>query len=138
MSETTDKNDILRSTADYLKNHPFKFLGLLASFGILSGGLIFFQYCIQNNLRFPIEMLSTPAALIWLSIGSIYVTLIFMVIVFMPMLMSKLAETLDVSQQTINSYEVARRRVPVSALPTLAILFEVSVDELLGKEDKQT
>ncbi len=50
----------------------------------------------------------------------------------------QLAETLDVSQQTINSYEVARRRVPVSALPTLATLFEVSVDELLGKEDKQT
>jgi transcriptional regulator with XRE-family HTH domain len=50
----------------------------------------------------------------------------------------QLAETLNVSQQTINSYEVARRRVPVSALPTLAILFEVSVDELLGKEDKQT
>ena len=50
----------------------------------------------------------------------------------------QLAETLNVSQQTINSYEVARRRVPVSALPTLAILFEVSVDELLGKEGKQT
>jgi len=49
----------------------------------------------------------------------------------------QLAETLEVSQQTINSYEVARRRVPVSALPTLATLFEVSVDELLGKENKQ-
>lgn len=48
----------------------------------------------------------------------------------------QLAETLDVSQQTINSYEVARRRVPVSALPTLASLFEVSIDELLGKESQ--
>ena len=48
----------------------------------------------------------------------------------------QLAEALEVSQQTINSYEVARRRVPVSALPTLASLFEVSVDELLGKESQ--
>jgi hypothetical protein len=29
----------------------------------------------------------------------------------------------------INSYEVARRRVPVSALPILARLFGVTVDE---------
>lgn len=50
----------------------------------------------------------------------------------------QLAETLSVSQQTINSYEVARRRVPVSALPTLANLFEISIDELLGKQDKHT
>jgi transcriptional regulator with XRE-family HTH domain len=49
----------------------------------------------------------------------------------------KLAEALDVSQQTINSYEVARRRVPVSALPILAELFDVSVDELLGSGNKK-
>lgn len=44
----------------------------------------------------------------------------------------QMAEALGVSQQTINSYEVARRRVPVSALPILAQLFGVGVDELLG------
>ena len=44
----------------------------------------------------------------------------------------QLADTLGVSQQTVNSYEVARRRVPVSALPTLAQLFGISIDELLG------
>ena len=32
----------------------------------------------------------------------------------------QMAELLGVSQQTINSYEVGRRRIPVSALPTLA------------------
>ena len=49
----------------------------------------------------------------------------------------QMAETLDVSQQTINSYEVARRRIPVSALPVLAELFDVSVDELLGAGNKK-
>ncbi|MCP4278292.1 MAG: helix-turn-helix domain-containing protein [Gammaproteobacteria bacterium] len=45
----------------------------------------------------------------------------------------QMAEGLGVSQQTVNSYEVARRRVPVSALPTLARLFNVTTDELLGE-----
>lgn len=45
----------------------------------------------------------------------------------------QMAEALSVSQQTINSYEVARRRIPVSALPILAKLFSVSVDDLLGE-----
>jgi len=49
----------------------------------------------------------------------------------------QLAETLDVSQQTINSYEVTRRRIPVSALPVLAGLFDVSVDERLGAGNKK-
>lgn len=49
----------------------------------------------------------------------------------------QLAETLNVSQQTINSYEVARRRFPVSALPALAQLFGITVDELLGTANKQ-
>ena len=47
----------------------------------------------------------------------------------------QMAEALGVSQQTINSYEVARRRVPVSALPTLAKLFKVSIEELLGEAE---
>ena len=44
----------------------------------------------------------------------------------------QLAETLAASQQTINSYEVGRRRVPVSLVPQLAERFGISVDELLG------
>lgn len=50
----------------------------------------------------------------------------------------QMADTLGVSQQTINSYEVARRRVPVSALPILAQLFNLSIDELLGKQSKRS
>lgn len=45
----------------------------------------------------------------------------------------QVAEALSVSQQTINSYEVGRRRIPVSALPALAKLLSVSIDELLGE-----
>jgi len=50
----------------------------------------------------------------------------------------QMAETLGVSQQTINSYEVARRRVPASTLPILAKLLTVSIDELLGEQSKKT
>jgi len=46
----------------------------------------------------------------------------------------QLAETLGVSQQTINSYEVGRRRVPVSALPTLARTLGVSLEALIGEK----
>lgn len=49
----------------------------------------------------------------------------------------QMAEALGVSQQTVNSYEVARRRVPVSALPVLARLLTVSIDELLGEQPKK-
>ena len=49
----------------------------------------------------------------------------------------QMAEALGVSQQTVNSYEVARRRIPTSALPALAKLLSSSVDELvLGDEAK--
>jgi transcriptional regulator with XRE-family HTH domain len=40
--------------------------------------------------------------------------------------------TLEIAQQTYANYEVARARPSVSMLPTLAQLFGVSVDELLG------
>ena len=49
----------------------------------------------------------------------------------------QVAEALGDSQQTVNSYEVARRRIPVSALPVLARLLTVSIDELLGESVKQ-
>jgi transcriptional regulator with XRE-family HTH domain len=47
----------------------------------------------------------------------------------------EIAQTLGVSQQTINSYEVGRRRIPVSALQMLARSLGVSLEELLGEED---
>lgn len=48
----------------------------------------------------------------------------------------QMAERLGVSQQTVNSYEVGRRRVPVSMLPALARMLGVSVEELIGEETK--
>jgi len=44
----------------------------------------------------------------------------------------QLAEVLSVSQQTINAYEVGRRRMPVSSLPIIARHLGVSIEELLG------
>ena len=48
----------------------------------------------------------------------------------------QLAEALGVSQQTLQSYEVGRRRLPVSALPTVATTLSVSLDELFGTQAK--
>ena len=48
----------------------------------------------------------------------------------------QMAEWLSVSQQTINAYEVGRRRIQVSALPTVARLLGVSVEELVGEASK--
>lgn len=45
----------------------------------------------------------------------------------------QLAETLEVSQQTINAYELGQRRIPVSALSTLARVLGVGLEELLGE-----
>jgi transcriptional regulator with XRE-family HTH domain len=45
----------------------------------------------------------------------------------------QLAEWLDVSQQTVNAYEVGRRRMAVSALPVIAKLLGVSLEELIGE-----
>ena len=47
----------------------------------------------------------------------------------------EMAQTLGVSQHTINSYEVGRRRIPVSALQMLARSLGVSLEGLLGEED---
>ncbi len=46
------------------------------------------------------------------------------------------AESLNVSQQTVNAYEVGRRRMPVSALPVIAKLLGVSLEELVGEEPR--
>jgi transcriptional regulator with XRE-family HTH domain len=43
-----------------------------------------------------------------------------------------LADELGIAQQTLAHYEVGRARMAVSLLPTLAKIFGVGVDELLG------
>lgn len=45
-----------------------------------------------------------------------------------------LAEELGVTQQVVASYEIGRRRVPVSALPKLARTLGVSIEALIGEE----
>ena len=44
----------------------------------------------------------------------------------------QLAETLNISQQTVNAYEMGHRRVPVSSLPILATTLAVSMEELVS------
>lgn len=44
----------------------------------------------------------------------------------------ELAEALNVSQQTMQSYEVGRRRIPVSGLPLVARKLNVTLDQLFG------
>ena len=50
----------------------------------------------------------------------------------------QLADELGVSQQIVASYEVGRRRVPLSTLPLLAWTLGVSVEALIGEEEKPT
>jgi len=45
----------------------------------------------------------------------------------------QLAEMLDLTQQMVASYEVGRRRVPVSLLPSIATALAVPVEELIGQ-----
>lgn len=45
----------------------------------------------------------------------------------------QLAKALGVSQQTMQFYEVGRRRIPVLALPTVALTLSVSLEELFGQ-----
>lgn len=46
----------------------------------------------------------------------------------------QLAETLDLTQQMVASYEVGRRRVPVSLLPAIADALMISIEELIGRQ----
>lgn len=48
----------------------------------------------------------------------------------------QLAELIGITQQTINSYETGRRRVPVSLLPVLAQRLGVAVEVLLSDDTK--
>lgn len=48
----------------------------------------------------------------------------------------QMAEFLGVSQQTVNAYELGHRRMGISALPRLARLLGVSIEELIGEPAK--
>lgn len=50
----------------------------------------------------------------------------------------QLAQMLHVKQQVIASYEIGRRRVPVSFLPALSSALGVTVEELLGVQNGST
>lgn len=49
-----------------------------------------------------------------------------------------LADELGIAQQTLAHYEVGRARPPVSLLPEFSRIFAVSVDALLGSENRRT
>ena len=49
---------------------------------------------------------------------------------------TQLAEALGISQQMIAAYEAGSRKIPASMLPTLAKLFAVSLEQLVGMEAK--
>lgn len=48
----------------------------------------------------------------------------------------QLAEVLGVSQQTVQAYEVGRRRIQVAALPVVARTLKVSLEELFGESSQ--
>ena len=48
----------------------------------------------------------------------------------------QLAERLDLSQQSIASYEVGRLRIPLSLLPRLAQVLHVQVEDLLTEQPR--
>ena len=50
----------------------------------------------------------------------------------------QLAETLGISQSAMNAYELGHRRVPMSALSTLARTLGVSPEDLLGETNETT
>jgi transcriptional regulator with XRE-family HTH domain len=50
----------------------------------------------------------------------------------------QLAQALGISQQTLQSYECGRRRVPVSALPVVARHLSVTLDELFDTPTPHT
>lgn len=50
------------------------------------------------------------------------------------MTQTHLADTLGISQQHMASFEKGIRKIPASMLPTLAQVFAITVDELVGRE----
>lgn len=49
----------------------------------------------------------------------------------------QMAQVLNVSQQTIQSWEAGRRRIQISVLPALARLLSVSLEVLLNEETER-
>lgn len=49
----------------------------------------------------------------------------------------ELADALDIAQPQLASYEIGRRRVPVSLLPRLARALAVTIEELIGEQSPQ-
>ena len=49
---------------------------------------------------------------------------------------AQLGELVDVTQQQIGSFEIGRRRIPVSTLPPLAKALNVSIEALIGGTPK--
>ena len=49
---------------------------------------------------------------------------------------AQLGELVGVTQQQIASFEIGRRRIPVSALPLLAKALDVSIEALIGGSTK--
>lgn len=52
------------------------------------------------------------------------------------MTQAQLADVLKISQQMVGAYEIGSRKIPASMLPTLAKLFAVPLEQLMGI-DKQ-
>jgi len=50
----------------------------------------------------------------------------------------QLGDSLGISQQMVASYEVGRRRVPISLLPSLARALSSSIEALIGEEPKSS
>ncbi|OFZ67503.1 MAG: XRE family transcriptional regulator [Betaproteobacteria bacterium RBG_16_56_24] len=49
---------------------------------------------------------------------------------------AQLADALGVSQQTVQAYEMGRRRIPVSAMPIVARTLAVPLEELFGQASR--
>ena len=49
---------------------------------------------------------------------------------------AQLGELVGVTQQQIASFEIGRRRIPVSTLPLLAKALSASIEELIGEDAK--
>jgi len=47
----------------------------------------------------------------------------------------QLADSIRIAQQQLASYEVGRRRVPVSLLPGLACALGVSIEDIIGEDE---
>ncbi|MEO5829708.1 MAG: helix-turn-helix transcriptional regulator [Rhodanobacter sp.] len=50
---------------------------------------------------------------------------------------TQLGELVGVTQQQIASFEIGRRRMPISTLPLLAKALSTSIEELIGADDKR-